>query len=202
MINEFLKELDCPTTKSRKMNLTNKEHQATRDLCKNPDNTTKPADKGGSVVIMNTEDYTAEANRQLCNQEHYKTLDKDPTIAYNKYIHHLIDQAWRIEITDKTTMENLQSKNPTISSFYLLPKMHRPNNQGRPIVNKTGSVTEKISVFVDLHLRKFIPRKPNYFKDTTHFINNIKNIQLEPQDIPFTIDVSSLHTNIPHTEGI
>ena len=50
-----------------------------RDVYKNPHITIKPGDKGGSIVIMNTEDYIAETNRQLFNQEHYKTLDEDPT---------------------------------------------------------------------------------------------------------------------------
>ena len=105
-------------------------------------------------------------------------------------------------IIDKTTKENLQTKNPRIPSFYLLPKIHKPSNTCRPIVNSIGSVTEKISAFVDLHLRKFTPRIPSYVKDITHFINITKNIQLEPQDILVTIDVSALYTNIPHTEGI
>ena len=64
-----------------------------RDLYKNPDITIKPADKGGSIVIMNMEDSIAEANRQLSNQEHCKPLDEDPTHSCKKYIHHLIDQA-------------------------------------------------------------------------------------------------------------
>ena len=142
-----------------------------RDLHNNPNITIKPADKGGSIVIMNTIDYVKEAQRQLSNQQHYKSLDKDPTIPYNRYIHHLIDQAWRLGIIDETTKENLQTKNPKIASFYLLPKIHKPNNPGRPIVNSIGSVTEKISAFVDEHLRKFTPRIPSYVKDTTHFIN-------------------------------
>ena len=101
-----------------------------------------------------------------------------------------------MEIIDKTTGENVQMKNPRISSFYLLPKIHKPNNPGRPIVNSIGSVTEKISAFVDVHIRKFIQavlRIPH-----TLYINTIKNIQLESQDILVIIDVSSLYTNIPH----
>ena len=39
-------------------------------------------------------------------------------------------------------------------------------------------------------------------KDTTHFINIMKNIQLDPEDLLVTIDVSSLYTNILHNEGI
>ena len=173
-----------------------------RDLHKNPDITIKPADKGGSITIMNTVDYVKEAQRQLFNHEHCKTLDKEPTILYNKYIHHLIDLAWRMEIIDETTKENLQTKNPTIPSFYPLPKIHKPNNPGRPIVNSIGSVTEKISAFVDKHLRKFAHRIPSYVKDTTHFINITKNIYLKPENILVIIDINSLYTNIPHTDGI
>ena len=68
-------------------------------------------------------------------------------------------------------------------------------------MSSIGSITEKISAFVDEHLKKFTPRIPSYVKDTTCFINIMKNIQLDPKDLFVTIDVSSLYTNIPHTEG-
>ena len=125
-------------------------------------------------------------------------MDEDPIYSYNQYIHYLIDQAWRMGIIDKTLRENLQTKDPRIPSFYLLCKIHKPSNPSRPTVNSIRSVTEKISDFIDLHIRKFTPRISSYVKDTTHFINIIKNIQLEPQDILVTIDVNFLYTNIPH----
>ena len=93
-----------------------------RDLHNNPNITIKPADKGGSIVIKNRVDYVKEAQRQLSNQQHYKTLDKDRTIPYNRYIHHLIDQAWRLGIIDENTEENLQTKrvqNLLHFTFYL-----------------------------------------------------------------------------------
>ena len=43
-----------------------------------------------------------------------------------------------MEITDETTKENLQTKNQKIPSFYLFPKIHKPNNPGRPIVTSIG----------------------------------------------------------------
>ena len=94
------------------------------------------------------------------------------------------------------------AKNLKTPSFYLLPKIHKSNNPGSPIVNNIGSITEKISAFVDEHLRKFTPRLLSYMQDTTHLINIMKNIQLDPDDLFVTTDVSSLYTNIPHTEGI
>ena len=156
IINEFLKELDHSTI-SKKKNISQKEFQAMRDLHNNKDITIKPADKGGNIVIMNTNGYIQEAQRQLSNPQHYKILNTDPTNQYNRYIHHIIDQAWRLGIINGTTKENLQTKKPKITLFYLLPKIHKPNNPGRPIVNSIGSITEKISAFVDEQLKKFTP---------------------------------------------
>ena len=147
IINAYLKELENPTI-FRKKNLPQKQLQAMRNLHNNRNIIIKPADKGGSIVIMNTTDYIQEAKRQLFNPEHYKPVTSDPTTTYNKYIHHLIDQAWRLGIINDTTKESLQTKNPRISTFHMLPKIHKPGNPGRPIVNSIGSITEKISAFV------------------------------------------------------
>ena len=81
-----------------------------RDHHNNPDITIKPADKGGSILIMNTTDYIQETQRQLSKPQHYRVLNTNPTVTYNKYIHHIIDQAWRLGIIDGTTKENLQTR--------------------------------------------------------------------------------------------
>ena len=44
------------------------------------------ADKGGAVVIMNTENYIKEANRQLSDKNNYKILQTDPTLQHNKMV--------------------------------------------------------------------------------------------------------------------
>ena len=146
-----------------------------RALYNNNDIVIKPADKGGSIVIMNTTDYISEADRQLNIPDHYKRLLEDPTHKFNTHINNLINQAWRLNIVDESTYNNLQTKNPRIPIFYLLPKIHKKDNPGRPIVNGMGSVTEKISDYVDTFLRKYTPRIPSYIKDTTHFLNILKH---------------------------
>ena len=64
------------------------------------------------------------------------------------------------------------------------------------------SVTEKISAYVDTFLRKYTPRISSCIKDTTHFLNILKHKKIQNTDLVVTIDVKSLYTNIPHTEGI
>ena len=172
-----------------------------RELHNNNDIVIKPADKGGSIVIMDTTDYIFEAEKQLNNPDHYERLLLDPTQKFNTPINSLINQAWRLNIIDESTYNNLQTKNPRIPTCYLLPKIHKKDNPGRPIVNGIGSDTEKISAYVDTFLRKYTPRIPSYIKDATHFLNILKHQKIQSTDLLVTIDVKSLYTNIPHTEG-
>ena len=51
-------------------------------------------------------------------------------------------------------------------------------------------------------LRRFAPRIQSYVKDTTHFLNILKHLKIQSTDLLVAIDVKSLYTNIPHTEGI
>ena len=43
---------------------------------------------------------------------------------------------------------------------------------------------------------------PSYIKDTGHFLNIIETIEIEEEDLPVTVDVSSLYTNIRHQDRI
>ena len=47
----------------------------TRTIC------ISPADEGGAIVVQDTTDYIAEAERQLGNAAHYKKMDNDPTVS-------------------------------------------------------------------------------------------------------------------------
>ena len=38
------------------------------------------AEVGGAVVIMNTDDYINQANRQFSDKDNYKQLPNDPTL--------------------------------------------------------------------------------------------------------------------------
>ena len=116
VINEFLKELDRPSINTMK-NLKKQEYQAMRELYNN-DIVIKPTDKEGSIVLMDTTDYISEADRQLNNPDHYERLPEDPTRKFNTHINSLINQAWRLNIIDESTYNNLQTKNPRIPTFY------------------------------------------------------------------------------------
>lgn len=61
---------------------------------------------------------------------------------------------------------------PVIPVMYILPKIHKKFTDvppGRPIISAIGSMTEKISAFVDHHLQPLVISLPSYVKDSMEF---------------------------------
>ena len=198
---EILTELNCKP-KYNRFNLTKKERTAIKSLAENSNIVIKPADKGGAIVIQNKCDYIAECERQLNNSDHYKKLDHNPTETQNNRILKTLQSAVHLEDLTEEEAIYLFRDNPRTSNFYTLPKIHMKNNPGRPIVNSIGSITEKLSEFVDENIKNLAQQVPSYIKDTTHFLTMIQDITINPNDLLVTIDVSSLYTNIIHEEGL
>ena len=202
IIHNTLKEIQKNKNKKYKANLKKEEWIAINTLSNNRNIVIKPADKGGNIVIMNKEDYIQEGLRQLSDHKFYETLENDPTQNYNNQIYQVLHQATNLNIIDDKMKKTLYNKTPRSPNFYILPKIHKPNNPGRPIVNGIGSITEKIPAYVDQEIKHLVPTIPSYFKDTSYLLQILLGKTLAPGDILVTIDVKSLYTNIPHTEGI
>ena len=81
--------------------------------------------------------------------------------------------------------------------------MHKQGNPGRPIVSSNSHPTERMSQFVDHHLKPLLQTTQSFIKDTTHFLDKLEQLgQLHANSLLVTLDVSSLYTNIPHNEDI
>ena len=78
---------------------------------------------------MNTTDYISEPDRQLNNPDHYERLLEDPTLKFNTHINNLINQAWRLNIIEESTYNNIQTKNPRIPTFHFYQKSTKKTTQ-------------------------------------------------------------------------
>ena len=60
-----------------------------------------------------------------------------------------------------------------------------------------------ISKFVDYHLQLIVKNIPSYVQDSNDFLNQIVTAKNIPSNcLLATMDVKSLYTNIPSSEGI
>uniref|UniRef100_A0A8C4RLP3 Uncharacterized protein n=1 Tax=Erpetoichthys calabaricus TaxID=27687 RepID=A0A8C4RLP3_ERPCA len=130
----------------------------------------KPADKGGALVIMNTSDYIQEAQRQLSNTMHYHKLQEDPTDLYKKELKKIVS-SFPLDIRDH--VNSLIPENPKMGYFYMLPKIHKEGNPGRPIISGIGSLTENVSGWVEQILKPLTRNTTSYIQDTTDFLKKL-----------------------------
>ena len=156
-------------------NLSQDEQEALENLRRYEDIIIKPADKGLAVVVMDRARYVGEAMRQLSDKDVYLPLSNDPTAEMvdiiNERVRRLHSDGY---IIDSTLQFLLINCNARAGRFYLLPKIHKKNSPGRPVISGCNTPTEKISAFVDHQLKHLVPQIPSYVKDTNDFLAKLK----------------------------
>lgn len=183
-------------------NLTKSERESLKSLSTRSDIVIKPADKGGAIVILNTNDYIQEGNRQLNDPNFYEHLTGDPTPRYAKIVSSTLEELLKGGKITANEHKLLKPAHPSLGRFYMLPKIHKTGNPGRPIISGVGTITEPISGYVDELIRHIPLSLSSYIKDTTHFLREISGLDVPEGSLLVTLDVSSLYTNIPHDDGI
>ena len=164
----------------------------------------KPADKGSVTVIMDHSWYVKECDRQLKDTKYYQKQSSDLTNNVQERVKENTARIHRDNLIDYETLRYLSSySEPKAGCFYILPKIHKQGNPGRPIISSNGHPTERISEFLDYHLKLLVQTLPSYFKDTTHFVIQLQKIGPLPDNaLLVTPNFSSLYTDIPHNDGI
>ena len=196
-------DITTGTPNKTRDNLTITERQAISQLKQRQDIIIKPADKGSGTVVMDKAWYIDECNRQLNDSKFYKRLNEDKTADIQKRVTLYVNRMYHDGLINDKTRQYLIQTDVKPGRFYILPKIHKPGNPGRPIVSSNSHPTERISQFVDYHLQPLVHKLPSFVKDTNDFLNKLLTIGNLPADsLLVTLDVSSLYTNIPHNEGI
>ena len=195
-----------------KGNLSYDEIKAIRQLSQNKSIIIKPADKGSVVVILGREQYIMEAHRQLDNTTYYKKLKEPIYLKTIPVVHNILNELHKKKYINSRQKQYLKGEcQPRARRFYILPKIHKDPQTwtvplevppGRPIVSDCGSETYKTAEYIDYHLNPLSIKHPSYIKDTYHFIDIVKNLQIPQNSSFFTIDIDSLYTNIDTQAGL
>ena len=189
-------------------NLSAGERKALFDLSRDDKIIIKKADKSSSVVIMNRADYIEEVERQLKNKKYYKHLNEDPSVNIDKDIISTLNNVAKKEHREE--LNDLINANVRVPQFYVLPKIHKEYDAtlpvgypGSPIVSVCNSRTKNISGFVDEILQPRVKNLKSYIKDTADFFRKLQNVPcVSKEAFLVTLDVTSLYSNIPHSDGI
>lgn len=205
-----IQHLDLST--SVKANISEEEEKELYKLKTNHNLVVKPADKGGSVVIMDRDQYILEAERQLKDPAFYKELEKPLYPQTKGEVKQILESLHKQKYINAKQKQYLMGPTePRIRKFYILPKIHKPKEKwtipgeippGRPIVSDCSSDTYGTAELLEFYLTPLAQKHWAYVKDTGDFINKIRDLPIPQEALFLTIDINNLYTTIPIPEGI
>ena len=179
-------------------NLSKEEWLAMRGLAE--DRNMIKVDKGSCVVVWDRQDYIAEADRQLKDNETYESISfKDVGLVKLVENNNSIFQSLRKRklITEKELkyFTYKYNKATNFGKMYLLPKIHKRlvNVPGRPVISNCGTPTDKASEFLGHHLQPIMNSSTSYIKDTNDVLSKIKKLVPDNAIYMDYMDLVQLH---------
>ena len=111
------------------------------------------ADKGGPTVIWDVNNYVDECERQLNHYNFYRKLDHNPIQEHVNLINNTLDEFKGNNELSPDIADGLKPLEPKTPRLYMLPKIHKEGNPGRPAVSSVNCHSSKMSKFVDYHIQ-------------------------------------------------
>ena len=184
-------------------NLTAQQRSALKALAADKSIVIKPADKGGALVILDSDEYQQACEEALSNTTFYEEIPTDPTAQYHDNVTKIANEMFDDGLINEFERETI-SRGTRTPLFYGLPKIHKIFDVFpalRPICSGSDGPTKFLSEFIDTFLKPLARRSASYLRDSTDFINKTRNIALPHDAILVTMDVEALYPNIDQREG-
>ena len=177
-------------------NITREERKAIRELKEDKSRMVLTADKGVSLVIMDTTDYKKKAE-ELLRQPTYQPIPTDPTSKYKNKLINMLKSIRAEGGISEAVYKKLYPTGAGSPKFYGLPKIHKEGVPLRPIVSSIGAVTYYTSKELARILKPLVGRSPYHIQNSQDFIQQIQDIQLQPNQSMVSFDVKELFTPVP-----
>uniref|UniRef100_A0A8C5PS46 Reverse transcriptase domain-containing protein n=1 Tax=Leptobrachium leishanense TaxID=445787 RepID=A0A8C5PS46_9ANUR len=181
-------------------NISTAQRSAIKSLAQDKTIAIRPADKGGTVVVMNYKDYRDEIMCQLQDPGTYRALPGDPTVLIRNKIESVLLRGLTMSCITQDLYNFLLPIHPRTPILYTLPKIHKnaTHPPSRPIVSACGGLLEPLSKWLDFLVKESVMGLDTCLKDTPQLITDLRGIVLLETEVVFmTSDVKSLYTVIP-----
>ena len=190
-IQQILKKTQLP-----KPNITQEEAKAIQELRRDKQRVILTADKGVSMVVLDTEDYIKKSE-ELLNQSTYKQLSSDPTTKHKNRLISILKSIKSEGSIDNITYKRLYPTGAESPKYYGLPKIHKQGVPLRPIISSRGSETYESAKELAKILKPLVGKSPHHVQNNKDFLDSIRDIKIKPEECIMSYDVSALFTSIP-----
>jgi hypothetical protein len=151
---------------------------------------------------MDAGEYEEKLNDMLSDERTYEQLDSDPTQRYKR---ELVAILTRLKKEDKITRSQYDLLFPTaenIPRIYGTPKIHKPGNKVRPIVDYTGAIGYQTSRSLTDILSPLVGGTEHHVQNSKHLAEGLAEVMIDDGEIFNSHDVVSLFTNTPIDQSL
>ena len=145
------KDIECTKTFKTKQphpNLGKGEREAIKELSKREDIMITNADKGGAVVLVDTNDYIKEPERQLNDKDNHHIVPQDPTLGNNKLAKQAIDGFKKENLITEKFQTDLKRQIREHRASTSLPKF--TNQETQVVLSLVQSTVTQLTYLITL----------------------------------------------------
>ena len=159
---EIVRKLNTFNMRKIENDITKNDIKILPDLKKDKVLTITRADKGNTIVIMDTDDYDRKMNTIISDTSTYKKLDFDPTDKYVKPLRKELESLKNnLHITPQF-YNKFYPRDCSAPKIYSLPKIHKTGVPLRPIVSTFQSPVTKLGKWLSVALRTLLGTQKSY----------------------------------------
>ena len=175
--------------KPPKSNITKEERDALSELRKDNKITILPADKGRATVVLDAGKYDPKVSALLVDTNTCVKLRKTPPSHIRLSLSNFSKSLRLRGICLRPSTPNFIQPHVVYPLFMACRKFIRLEPRFRPIVSSINSVTyECVSYLADI-LGKVIGKTEHHILHTEAFVNRVKDLKVEPDEILISYDV-------------
>ncbi|XP_077548066.1 uncharacterized protein LOC144160762 [Haemaphysalis longicornis] len=157
-----------------------------------------PADKGNAVVILKRSEYDQKMMDLLSDGDTYAAMKKDPTTSLQAKLQKLLSRIFLfVPPQQKHLYYRLLCINGSAPAIYGLLKVHKPGVPLRPTVDFTRSPLHRLSGYLHHALAPLARKKASHIANSSAFVEKVRDISLDEDDVLVSFDVKSLFTSVP-----
>ena len=186
------------TARPPKRNIDKEEEKPLKELKEDKNIVILKADKGNCTVIMDRPDYDQKINALLNDNDIYSKLvtKRNPLKNITKDVNDFVCQLLQENKIKQHKYHWLHCSTAVMPQFYVLPKIHKIHIPLRPIVFLVNFPSYNISKFLSKIIKLLVTNSFSV-KNPIDFIDRIKDVVIEEDDILVSFDVVSLFTSVP-----
>ena len=124
------------------------------------------ADKGNTVVIMDSADYQNKINTLLLDKNIYEEIKTDPTDKYTKQLRKELEILKDNRLITAQMYRKFYPKGCSAPKFYSPPKIHKKDTTLRPIVACYSSPATGVGRFIATIFKPLLPTQKSYIKNS------------------------------------